>query len=191
MHLTIIWALLIGFVYFQSRPIPAEFEIVFPEEKITEQILKKDKPKKVKKEIIKPTKVKSKTLSKRQFQCLVDNVYFEATGESFFGKKAIASVTLNRVKHPRFPNTICDVVYERNKKLCQFSWVCGNKRKYDPKAYNESLAAAKHIVKNHGKTKNITGGALFFHADYVNHVYFKKLIYIKKIGRHLFYGLPT
>lgn len=39
-------------------------------------------------------------------------VYAEARGESYVGKVAVASVILNRVEHPDFPNTIAGVIYQ-------------------------------------------------------------------------------
>ena len=66
-------------------------------------------------------------------------MYHEAKGESLAGKSAVAHVTLNRVKHPKYPNNICDVVQQakyytnwRGKQtpvigLCQFSWYCDGK----------------------------------------------------------------
>lgn len=74
-----------------------------------------------------------------QAHCLSTNIYHEARGESYAGKVAVANVTMNRVKSPKFPNTICEVVYQsqtrenwkgeevpkRNK--CQFSWYCDGK----------------------------------------------------------------
>jgi N-acetylmuramoyl-L-alanine amidase len=41
-------------------------------------------------------------------------VYAEAKGESYAGKVAVATVVLNRVDHPDFPNTIKGVIYERS-----------------------------------------------------------------------------
>ncbi len=39
-------------------------------------------------------------------------IYGEARGEPYTGQVAIASVILNRVKHPSFPNTIAGVIYQ-------------------------------------------------------------------------------
>lgn len=36
----------------------------------------------------------------------------EAKGESYAGKVAVATVILNRVNHPDFPNTVSDVIYQ-------------------------------------------------------------------------------
>jgi N-acetylmuramoyl-L-alanine amidase len=44
---------------------------------------------------------------------LARTVHAEAKGESYAGKVAVATVILNRVNHPDFPNTIKGVVYER------------------------------------------------------------------------------
>ena len=44
------------------------------------------------------------------FDCLAQNIYFEARSESQAGMIAVAQVTMNRVKHPRYPNTVCEVV---------------------------------------------------------------------------------
>ena len=38
----------------------------------------------------------------------------EARGESYEGQVAVAAVVINRVQDPRFPNTIKDVIYQKN-----------------------------------------------------------------------------
>lgn len=38
----------------------------------------------------------------------------EAEGESEYGKRLVIDTILNRVNHPKFPNTIRDVVYQKN-----------------------------------------------------------------------------
>ena len=60
--------------------------------------------------------------------CLARNVYHEARGEPAAGQYAVAEVTLNRVASRHFPDTVCDVVYEkrfdarRNRLVGAFSW---------------------------------------------------------------------
>ncbi len=49
-------------------------------------------------------------LDKKQVQCLAENIYFEAKNQGTAGWAAVASVTLNRVKDYRYPNTVCEVV---------------------------------------------------------------------------------
>ena len=69
-----------------------------------------------------------------EVECLALNIYHEARNQPTAGKLAVAQVTLNRVKHDRFPNTICGVVYQGYylnnnpiKHKCQFSWWCDGK----------------------------------------------------------------
>jgi N-acetylmuramoyl-L-alanine amidase len=50
--------------------------------------------------------------------CLALNIYYEARGEPLDGQFAVAEVTLRRVADSRWPDTVCDVVYQPH----QFEW---------------------------------------------------------------------
>ena len=50
--------------------------------------------------------------------CGAQNIYFEAGSEPFEGMMAIADVTINRKKDTRWPDSICNVVWQDK----QFSW---------------------------------------------------------------------
>lgn len=50
--------------------------------------------------------------------CLAQNIFFEARNQSEEGQYAVAFVTMNRVMHLSFPDTICEVVFQP----AQFSW---------------------------------------------------------------------
>ena len=56
--------------------------------------------------------IKPDVLIKQQeeISCMADNIYFEARNQVNCFWSAVASVTLNRVKDKRFPNTVCEVV---------------------------------------------------------------------------------
>ena len=43
-------------------------------------------------------------------ECLAMNIYHEARSERTAGMWAVGDVTINRVKHASYPNTICGVV---------------------------------------------------------------------------------
>jgi hypothetical protein len=47
-----------------------------------------------------------------QEHCLALALYWEARAEGPHGMLAVASVVLNRVRHPQFPDTVCEVVKE-------------------------------------------------------------------------------
>lgn len=127
----------------------------------------------------------------KNLSCLALNIYKEAGHEPFEGKVAVAQVTMNRTKHPDFPNTVCDVVHQKNtimgKIICQFSWYCDNDHKFRPidkKAYDESYRVAKMVLLENFKLESLND-ALYYHADYVKPNWGKKKI--TKIGAHIFY----
>ena len=45
-------------------------------------------------------------------RCLAENIYHEARNQGTAGWLAVAAVTLNRVTDDRFPDSICDVVFQ-------------------------------------------------------------------------------
>jgi spore germination cell wall hydrolase CwlJ-like protein len=124
--------------------------------------------------------------AQKQVDCLADNIYYEAGYEPEAGKKAVAFVTLNRVNDPRYPKDICSVVKQKTNSTCQFSWYCeGKKSIRNYFAYREAQDVALLMYANYEKMKDITQGALYYHADYVNPRW--KLDKTTKIGRHIFY----
>ena len=125
--------------------------------------------------------------SKKEVDCLALNIYREAGIEEVHGMIAVALVTMNRLKTQGFPDTVCKVVKQKTKSTCQFSWFCMNRLpKINEKIYNYTRELATHVFLNHDLIEDITNGALFYHADYVNPRW-KKLEVTTKIGRHIFY----
>lgn len=121
---------------------------------------------------------------RKQIQCLAENAYFEAGNQSKRGKIAVTNVVMNRVEDKRFPKTPCGVVYQRTKRVCQFSWVCeGKKRIRSMEQYAEAKQVALDVYLNN--VGDVTNGAKFYHADYVNPGW--NLRRVKKIGDHIFY----
>lgn len=128
----------------------------------------------------------------KQLECLARNIYYEAGGEPFEGKVAVAQVTINRAESGDFPNDICKVVYQKNivyeKVLCQFSWYCQTAAMTKPRnmaVFRESELVARQVLLENFRLPGLKD-ALYFHADYVkpNRPADKKLA---KIGRHIFY----
>jgi hypothetical protein len=126
----------------------------------------------------------------KEIECLAQNIYFEARSESEQGQLAVGHVVMNRVAHGHYPNSVCGVVKQggENKRYrCQFSWWCDGRSDLpkDKKAWRRSHELAKTIYM--GYAKDPTGGALWYHADYVNPKWSTALVFGKKIGHHLFY----
>jgi spore germination cell wall hydrolase CwlJ-like protein len=125
--------------------------------------------------------------AKKQVDCLADNIYFEAGHEPENGRVAVALVTMNRVQDPRYPKDICSVVKQKVNYTCQFTWFCEEgKRVSNSQAYKEARRVALFVYANYDKIKDVTHGALFYHADYVNPRW-RGLEKTTVIGRHIFY----
>lgn len=127
----------------------------------------------------------------KQLECLARNIYYEAGGEPFEGKVAVAQVTINRMESGRFPDDLCKVVYEKNivygKVLCQFSWYCtspSGARPINRAVYEESMSVAKKVLLEGFRLPSLTQ-ALYFHAEYINPGWKRERV--AKIGRHIFY----
>ena len=137
--------------------------------------------------------------SRPELYCLAKNIYFEARGDSLAGRYAVADVVLNRVTDRRYPDTICQVVYQgyktangamkRNK--CQFSWYCDGKADTTPNSemWRQSQAIAYQIVVL-TTMRGITEGSTHYHATYVNPSWNKDMHDIGRIGAHLFFRAP-
>lgn len=122
--------------------------------------------------------------------CLAIAIYFEARGEIEVGQAAVAHVIMNRVESTRYPDDVCAVVQQNRRpgtRLCQFSFWCDGKsdRPAEPSAYMQAVLVALAVVD--GDIPDPTGGAMWYHADYVRPGWRLGLIAGPKIGRHLFY----
>ena len=132
-----------------------------------------------------------------QLQCMALNIYHEARSDSTLGQEAVGMVTMNRVYSDKYPDTICDVVYQshlnsrgnpiRNK--CQFSWYCDGKSDVprDKVKFEEAMTNAKWVMNNYGSERDITGGAVMYHASYVNPYWSKAYTKTSRIESHIFY----
>jgi spore germination cell wall hydrolase CwlJ-like protein len=125
-----------------------------------------------------------------QLECLALNIYWEARSEPVIGQLAVAAVTLNRVADPAYPDSVCEVVYqggEGGKKGCQFSWWCDGKPDRPRNAAAWAKAAEVALAAASMQLPDPTGGALWYHADYVDPRWARSKLVVARIGRHLFF----
>ena len=128
--------------------------------------------------------------SRNEVRCLALNIYFEARSEPEKGQRAVAHVVMNRVAHPRYPGSACEVVQqggERIRHRCQFSWWCDglSDKPVNKQAWNKSLRLAQEVY--FGLLEDTTDGALWYHAVYVKPYWSEILLQGAKIGQHIFY----
>ncbi len=135
----------------------------------------------------------------RQINCLAVNMYFEARNQGDTGMAAVGDVVFNRLKSGVFPDRICQVIYqgtvdESGKPIlnkCQFSWYCDGTKHVisDRKMYGRALEVAYNQYLYREKMPDITGGATYYHTDYVDphKGVWKNAKPVKQIGAHIFY----
>ncbi|HEX8192670.1 MAG TPA: cell wall hydrolase [Allosphingosinicella sp.] len=119
-------------------------------------------------------------VSSSELDCLAKVVLYEAGSEPRAGQLAVAQVVMNRVRSPRFPNSICGVIYQRG----QFSAI----RSYSPPRgarWNRALSLAREVIS--GEAAPVVGRALYFHATRVRPAFARTQTRVAQIGGHVFY----
>jgi spore germination cell wall hydrolase CwlJ-like protein len=129
--------------------------------------------------------------AKRALLCLTQAVYYEAGFEPLEGRRAVAQVVLNRLRHPAFPKSICGVVYQgASTGVCQFTFVCDGSLNRVPAtiAWREAEQVARAALA--GYVEASVGESTFYHADYVAPRWAPLLAKVTQIGQHIFYRWP-
>ena len=107
-------------------------------------------------------------------------VLYEAGAEPRAGQVAVAQVMMNRVRSPRFPDSVCRVIYQRG----QFSAI----RSFNPprnERWRLAMAIARDVMAGDGAP--VVGNALYFHAARVRPAFVASRTRVARIGNHLFY----
>lgn len=140
----------------------------------------------------------------QEIECLARNMYFEARGEGQSGIDAVGFVTINRVRSTRYPNTICEVVYQARLDIrgnpirhkCQFSWYCdGRPDTVQQREFIRLLRRAEFVYINYylnDAMKDTTRGSTHYHTTRVSPHWSRHRNYqqVANIGDHVFYR-PT
>ena len=122
-------------------------------------------------------------------KCLTQAVYYEAAVEPLDGKRAVAQVVINRMRHPAYPKSICGVVYQGSERRtgCQFSFTCDGALLRTPAAAAWMSAGAVAREALNGHIEASVGTSTHYHADYVLPKWAFQLGKIEQLGRHIFY----
>ena len=121
--------------------------------------------------------------------CLTSAIYYEAGNELSQGKRAVAQVILNRVRHPAYPKTICGVVYQGSERKtgCQFTFTCDGSLSRQPT--RDGWEKARRIAASaiSGSVEASVGMSTHYHANYVMPYWAPTLDKVSQIGTHIFY----
>ena len=126
----------------------------------------------------------------RATDCLTQAIYYEAASESTQGQRAVAQVVLNRVRDPRFPGSVCGVVFQGSDRRtgCQFTFTCDGALARVPVAAVYTRARTIAVAALAGRVEPAVGLATHYHTNQVVPVWRTDLIKLRTIGAHIFYG---
>lgn len=105
-------------------------------------------------------------------------IYAESGNQSLAGKIGVGNVVMNRVKSPKFPDSIYAVLYQKN----QFGPASSGSLKRTPNA--ESVIAAKLVLEG----VEVVPDALFFNRAGLSCYASRNRTYLTTIGAHAFYA---
>ena len=128
---------------------------------------------------------------RRALLCMTQAVYYEAGFEPVEGRRAVAQVILNRMRHPAFPKSVCGVVYQGSGTgVCQFTFVCDGALYRAPA--RDAWIKAEEIARQAlgGYVETAVGEATHYHANYVAPRWAPLLAKVAQIGQHIFYRWP-
>ena len=118
-------------------------------------------------------------------QCLAVNAYHEARSESDHANLMIMAVVYNRMKDKRFPNTLCDVVFQK----AQFSWTNDglSDKLSNEKQYNRLYKLAEKFLTSPSKFVKDSKGVNHYHTVEVSPHWKDSMRYVKTVENHKFY----
>ncbi len=127
--------------------------------------------------------------SSSALNCLTAAIYYEAASESDQGKRAVAQVVLNRVRHPAYPKSVCGVVYQGSERRtgCQFSFTCDGSLARQPSRAVWDRCRVLALMALNGLVEPSVGYATHYHTVWVVPYWAKSLNKIGVIGAHIFY----
>ena len=109
--------------------------------------------------LLTPTNVSSTLLAPNsETLCLTKVIYHESRGEPFMGQVAVSHVVMNRLNSPKYPKTVCQVVYQPS----QFTDIQKVKPKFQSSEWKEASRIA--IITYNGLDEDPTFGALYYYA---------------------------
>ncbi len=129
------------------------------------------------------------TYTKKDYECLRDNIYFEARNQSSMGMAMVGIVTIQRTHMPEFAPTICGVVYEH----AQFSWTLkahhiNLKNKAERQAYNMCGVIAQNLLTNSNGIDELYKDVAYYHKTTVHPKWADSMRHEFVIEDHVFYS---
>ena len=125
-------------------------------------------------------------LTIKEYNVLLRIVEAEAGGEDIIGKMLVANVIMNRVNSSRFPDTVTEVVYQKNHNgRAQFSPTADG-RIDTVNVSQETITAVEKVLNG----EDSSNGALYFRSKRLNSAWHDRALERVLVhGNHIFYTI--
>lgn len=118
------------------------------------------------------------SLSETEIYLLAKMIYAEARGESYKGQVAVGAVIMNRIESDQFPNTLTEVLYQKN----QFTAISDGQ--FDALSPDSTATAAAYDA---AAGVDPTYGSLFYwNPQKTSNAYLSAKTILVTIGNHVF-----
>ena len=117
------------------------------------------------------------SVSNSDMALLAKCVHAEARGESYVGQVAVAAVILNRVKSPKFPNTISGVIYQ------PYAFTCVNDGQINLSPNQSAYNAAQDAMNGWDPTY---GAIYYYNPKTATSSWIRTRSTTVTIGKHVF-----
>jgi len=115
-------------------------------------------------------------------------IFFEARDQPLTGQQAVAEVVMNRVESPRFPDTVCEVVFQHKQFSFTHDGLSDDYTKHTGNVFDrQAIDIAEVIAKSALKGDRLGMTSTHYHATYVKPFWAKYYDFNARIGDHLFY----
>lgn len=119
--------------------------------------------------------------------CLAIAIYFEARGEPLQGQYAVGQVVLNRVEDERYPDTVCDVVFEDR----QFSFTHDGRPDRLPVVRTRAARRAIRVADDLLNEVTYPSTSTHYHTVSVDPFWNSEYDLDERVGNHIFYTNNT
>ncbi len=123
----------------------------------------------------------SRGFTRDEVMLLARAIYAEARGESFTGQVAVGAVILNRLESREFPETIREIIMQKQSGVYQFTPVKDGSINLEPDEV--AICAAIQAIAGHDPTN---GALYFYNPETATDQWIKSLPVIARIGNHVF-----
>tara|TARA_R110002167_G_scaffold18630_3_gene69536 strand:- start:1083 stop:1478 length:396 start_codon:yes stop_codon:yes gene_type:complete len=124
--------------------------------------------------------------------CLAAAIFFESRDQPLSGQQAVAEVVITRVESPRFPDTVCGVVFQKKQFSFTHDGLSDNFRKHTGNVFDrQAIDIAETIANSALKGDRLGGTSTHYHTTSVKPFWAKYYEVQGRIGDHIFYTAPA